>query len=184
VKYIHTKPFARGTNMKNPNIQLKIGALALMAGLYSAGAVAETQNGTAIATVITPLIINNLVTMDWTTISSGTAGGTLSMAGGGAITVISGDADVIGGGAGTELAFDISGANAQAYTLTVGNGVLSDGTNTMAITTDAVTAPSLTPAAQTVTVSGDLTVGASQVAGSYSTANAGGSPIVITANYN
>lgn len=170
--------------MKKTNIQLKIGAAAILAGLYSAGAVAETKDGTAIATVITPLIINNLVTMDFGSIASGSAGGTLSMDAAGAVTVASGDADVVGGGAGTALAFDITGEAAQAYTLSVGNGVLSDGTNTMAITTDAVAAPALTGAAVTVTVTGDLTVGASQVAGAYSTANAGGTPITITANYN
>ena len=158
-----------------------------MAGLYSTGPAAETQSGVAIATVITPLVITNLVTMDFTTIAAGSAGGVLTMDAAGAVTVLSGDANVIGAGAGTALAFDISGETAQAYTLTVGNGVLSDGLaipNTMAITTDAVVAPSLTIAAQTVTVSGDLTVGASQAAGSYSTANAGGTPITITANYN
>jgi hypothetical protein len=171
--------------MKNKKLQFKIGVIAIMAGLYSTGAVAETQNGTAVATVITPLVINNLVTMDFTTISAGSAGGVLSMDATGAVTVASGDADVIGGGAGTALAFDISGETGQAYTLSVGNGVLSDGSgNTMAITTDAVAAPGLTVAAQTVTVSGDLTVGASQTAGSYSTANGGGTPITITANYN
>jgi len=171
--------------MINTNIRLKVGVIALMAGLYSTGALAETKDGTAIATVITPLVINNLVTMDFGTIASGSAGGVLSMDGTGAVTVASGDADIIGGGAGTALAFDISGETGQAYTLTVGNGVLSDGGgNTMAITTDAVVAPGLTIAAQTVTVSGDLTVGASQAAGNYSTANAGGTAITITANYN
>ncbi len=178
---------ARGNNMKKTNKQLKVGALALIAGLSSTAAVAETADGVAITTVITPLIINNLATMDFTTISSGTNGGVLTMDAAGAVTVLSGDADIIGAGTGAALAFDISGEASQAYTLTVGNGVLSDGLatpNTMAVTTDAVTAPTLTVAPQTVTVSGDLTVGGSQPAGSYSTANTGGTPIAITANYN
>ena len=170
--------------MKSTNLTLKLGAVALLAGLYSSATVAETASGTAIASVITPLVINNLVTMDFTTIAAGSTGGVLTMDAAGAVTVLSGDADVIGGGAGAALAFDISGEPAQLYTLTVGNGVLSDGTNTMNITTDAVTPPSLTIAAQTVTVSGDLTVGASQASGTYSTANAGGTAITITANYN
>ena len=105
--------------MIKANKQLKVGALALMASLYSTGIVAETANGVAITTVITPLIINNLVTMNFTTIASGTNGGDLTMDDAGAI-VTSGDADVIGAG-GTALSFDISGAASQAYTLTVGD---------------------------------------------------------------
>jgi len=174
--------YHRGKNMKKTNIKLKVGGLAVIAALCSTGAVAETQNGVAVATVITPLVINNLVTMDFTTIASGSSGGTLAMDNAGAITP-SGDAIVIGGGGGTPLGFDITGEASQAYTLTVGDGVLSDGTNTMAIAMDAVPATPLTGSAQSITVGGTLTVGASQPAGSYTT-NAPGTPIVITANYN
>lgn len=171
--------------MKNTNVQLKIGAIALMAGLYSTGAVAETADGVAIATVIEPLILTATQTMDFGTVASNSVGGTLSMDNTGAVT--SADLDVISA-LGQTLQFTIEGEAAQAYTLGIADGVLSDGAgHTMAITItgnddDGSIAVSGVP--ETVTVTGDLTVGASQFAGSYSTGNAGGNAIVITANYN
>ena len=93
--------------MKNTNKQLKIGALALMAGLHSTGAVAETQNGEAIANVITPLTITNLLAMNFGDVASGSLGGDITMAAGGGMTVTSGDADIIGATTGTPLTFDI-----------------------------------------------------------------------------
>ena len=171
--------------MKKTNIQLKIGAMALMAGLYSAGAVAETQNGVATANVITPLVISNLVAMNFGDIAAGSLGGDITMAAGGGLTVTAGDADIIGPTTGTPLTFDITGEALQAYTLTVSDGVLSDGgIETMAVATTSPAGPALTGAAVSVEVTGVLTLGASQPAGIYSTANGGGTPITITANYN
>lgn len=170
--------------MKNRNKQLKIGALALMAGLYNTGAVAETLSGVATANVIQPLVISNPVAMDFGDIASGSAGGDITMASGGAMTA-TGDADIIAPTTGTPLTFDITGQATQAYTLTVSDGVLSDGgIGAMAVATTNPAGPALTGVAVSVEVTGVLTLGALQPAGAYSTANAGGTPITITANYN
>ena len=169
--------------MKNTNIKLKIGALALMAGLYSTAAVAETADGVAAATVIQPLVLTATQTMFFGTVApNSVAAGTLSMDNTGAVT--SGDLDVITA-AGTTLQFTIQGEAAQAYTLGIANGLLGDGgVNTMAIVITGNDAVALTGAAVTVIVTGDLSVGASQPAGNYTTAAGNGTPIVITANYN
>lgn len=171
--------------MKNTNTRLKISALALLAGLYSAGAVAETASGVATANVIEPLIIDNLVAMAFGDIAAGTVGGTITMASGGALSA-TGDADIVGPTTGTPLTFDITGEAGQACTMTVSDGVLSDGgTESMAIATNDPACPALTGGgtADSVEVIGVLTLAGSQAAGAYSTASAGGTPITITANY-
>jgi hypothetical protein len=173
--------------MKNKNIKLKTGVIALLAGLYNTGAVAETTNGVAVASVIEPLILAATQTMDFGTVASNSTGGTLSMDSAGAVT--SATLDVISA-TGSTLQFTIQGEAGQAYTLNIADGVLSDGgspANTMALTitgNDDNGSLAASGVPETVTVTGDLTVGASQAAGSYSTANSGGTAIVITANYN
>jgi hypothetical protein len=168
------------------NIKLKAGVMVLLAGLYSNAALAETAEGVATANVITPLVISNLVTMDFGDVASGSLGGDITMASGGGLSVTAGDADIVGAATGIPLTFDITGEANQAYTLTVSDGVLAkltDDTQTMAITTTNPSGPVLTGGADAVEVTGILTLGPSQAAGSYSTANTGGTPITITANY-
>lgn len=158
--------------------------MAVLAGLCSTGAVAETATGVANATVVEPLIINNLVAMDFSTIASGAAGGTITMAAGGGLSVTSGDADIVGVVGGTPLTFDITGEAAQACTLTVSDGVLANaGGDTMGLATTDPACPALTGGADNVEVVGVLTLGASQPSGAYSTGTAGGTVITITANY-
>lgn len=171
--------------MKNIKIQLKTGIIVVMAGLYSTGAVAESKTGEATATVIQPLLISNIIDMDFGTVASGSAGGDITMASGGGLSVTSGDADIVGAGGGTPLTFDISGQSGQAYTLTVSNGVLENAAgDQMTVTTSVTAQPALTGGADAVEVTGVLTLGPSQATGAYSTATGGGTSITITANYN
>ena len=171
--------------MKNTNIQLKIGALALMAGLYSTGAVADTQTGTATATVVEPLIIGVPAVMSFNTIAGGSAVGAIVMAAGGGLSA-TGDADIIGSTAGTSLTFTVSGETGTAYTVSTNSpAVLSDGgINTMSLALAAPTGDlGLTGGVDNIEVVGTLSLVANQAAGAYSTALGGGTPITITANY-
>lgn len=173
--------------MKNTNIQFKIGALALIAGLYSTGVVAETASGTATATVIQPLVLAVTSPMDFGSVAAGAAASTLSVAVGGAVTETGGGDAVVINGTGSALAFTITGLSGQTYALTIDDGILDDGAGSgapMAVTITGDDRPAtLDGTAQTITVTGDLDVAAGQVAGDYSTAT-GGTPILITANYN
>ena len=170
--------------MKTKYQYTKIGLAALLASLYGSSLTAATLNGTATATVIAPLLLAQTTVMSFGTVAVGAAGGTVVLDTAGARTV-TGDANAIAGGAGAAGVFTVNGANAQAYTMSIAPGVLSDGGgNTMGVGTYSYVAPALTGAAVSFNVGATLTIGASQVAGAYSTANAGGTAVVVTANYN
>lgn len=170
------------------NVKLKLGALAVIAGLYSAGASAETAPGEATANVITPLTITAVQIMDFGDISGGTNGGTLTMADGGGITE-GGDAIQIGAlNTGTPLGFSITGENLYSVVISINNitppPVLSNGLGgTMALAMNTVPDLATTGVAIPITVGGILTVNLGQAGGAYSTDTAGGQPVVITANY-
>lgn len=170
--------------MKSQHIT-KLGLAVILAGIYSSGVTGATVNGTATATVIAPLILTETTPMSFGTIAAGATGGTvvLSTAGARAVT---GDVNAIAAGPGAAGAFTVQGEAAQAYTMTIAPGTLSDGLgNTMAVGTFVYTPPVLTGGADAFNVGATLTVGGSQAAGAYSTGTLpGGAPFVITANYN
>ena len=119
---------------KNRILTTAICATALLGGTYSATSVAATANGTATAIVIAPLtIVQGATAMDFGTVSPGLGGGTVTVDPASAVTV-GGTATQTGAAAAGD--FDITGQPAQAYTITFGAGVLSDGINTMVITAD------------------------------------------------
>lgn len=168
------------------NQYLKLGLAALMASVYSTGVSADVVPGNADATVIAPLLLVEVTAMDFGTLAGGTAAGAVVMDTAGARTP-SGGATVIAGSPGAAGAFTIQGAAAQAFTLSItGTATLTDGSgNSMTADTFTNTTPgALTGAADAFSVGGTLNVGASQVAGGYSTANAGGATFTVTANYN
>ena len=172
--------------MKNTNIQLKVGGLALMAGLCSSSAVAETQTGVAVATVIEPIAITAPSTMSFNTIAGSSTAGTIVMAAGGGLSA-TGGADIIGSAAGTSLTFNVTGEATTAYTVTTNSpAVLTDaaGLNPMSL---ALVAPTgdlgLTSGSDAIEVVGTLSLAINQPAGSYSTANTNGTVITITATY-
>ena len=168
---------------------LKVGLVALMAGMYSAGASAASVNGDADATIITPIVLAQTAAMNFGTISPGTVSSTITVDNADGRTLATGDASLVGGAGATSGAFTINGSNAVAYTMTLTtDAVLTDaaGANplTMLAASLTVTQPALTGAAVPFTIGGTLTVPSGHPAGSYSTTNAAGVPFTVTANYN
>jgi len=173
--------------MKHTNKQLKIGALALVAGMYSAGVQSANTTIEASAIILEPVAITGEIDMVFGTIASGENATTVSIAADGTVSalVANGNAVVTVPG-GTSLKFDVQAANGKAYILNIADGVLDDGGTGAAMAVnnlqhDQGGTPTGTGAAVTVTVTADLIVGANQEGGTYSTTN--GTAIAITANY-
>jgi len=171
--------------MKIFNLLTRLGLAAALTTLTITVANADTIDGTAIATVIAPLSIVEDSTMNFGSLSGGPLLGTviLNVSGGRTTT---GDAQILGAGAGSAAAFTITGASGQAYSLSYTAGTLSDGSgNTMAVDTFTDDASgSLTGATESFAAGATLHVGVDQTAGAYSTAAGGGSAYSITVNYN
>ena len=173
--------------MKNTNKHLKIGVLALMAGLYSAGIIAASTTGDADAVIVAPIVLTPGPAMNFGSIAAAPTGGgnsTISVDNSGGLSV-AGNALIMSTTGAAPLKFDISGYNAS-YTITYTDGTLINGTGgtmNVHITGDDSASVSLSSTAQTITAVGDLSVAESQQAGNYSTTG-GGTPITITANYN
>lgn len=168
------------------NQYLKLGLAALMASIYSSGVSADVISGNADATVIAPLLLTEVTPMDFGTLAGGTAAGTVVMDTASARTT-SGGATALASAPGTAGAFTIQGAVGQAYTLTIsGTATLTDlgGGNPMTANAFTNNAVALTGGVDAFAVGATLNVGASQPAGSYSTANPSGGTFTLTANYN
>jgi len=171
--------------MKTKHQYMKIGLAALLASVYGSSLTAATFNGTATATVIAPLTLAQTTPMNFGTVAVGAAGGTVVMTSAGARSV-TGDANAIAAGAGTAGAYTITGQAAQAYTMTIAGGTLTDGggANPMSLSAFTFVSPALTGGADAFSVGATLTLPPNQPAGAYSTANGVPAPLVITANYN
>jgi hypothetical protein len=173
--------------MTHTNKQLHIGALALVVGLYSAGALSASINGQADAEILEPVTLTLGATMDFSTIASGANATTVSVDNAGTVTApaAAGNA-IVTNSAGAALTFTVQAASGVAYVLNIADGSLDtaggSGVGPMTVTNFGDNASLVgTGAPETVTVTGDLSVGASQDAGLYSTTN--GTPVVITADY-
>ena len=172
--------------MKHTNKQ-KVAALALMTGLYSAGAISDTLDGVATATILEPVTLTIGATMSFGSVASGGNATTVSVDAAGAVTAPAGAGNaVVTSAAGAALTFDVQAATGVAYVLNIADGALDTAGGSaigpMAVTNFGDDASLLgTGAPETVTVTADLSVGALQDAGSYSTAN--DTAIVITADY-
>lgn len=149
------------------------------------GAIISTT-GTATTTAYKPISVTKGATMDFGTIAAGSNETVVSVDASGFVTAPAGSGNaVVTISAGAALTFIINGENGLSYNLTVSDAVLDDGSvgAPMAVTITGDDRPvTLNGADQTVTVTADLTVGASQEKGTYTTVQ--GSPIVITINYN
>lgn len=148
-----------------------------------------TSGGVAEAFSITPLTLTAGVAMDFGKVASGLAGGTIILDTSGARSVGSGDADIIGDAtAGVPGTFTLQGDAGLAFSISYGNGALTDlaGGNAIIISgfTDTTAALTLTGNADPFSVGATLTLSGSQPEGDYSTANPGGAPYVVTVNYN
>ena len=165
------------------------------AGTYTSPAyeIAVTQSGTstsatgtASAIAYTPLTVTLGPAMDFGTIASGSNPTTVSVNAAGAVTAPAGAGNaVVTIATGAPLTFNIQGASGLAYNLNIADGVLDDGAGgaAMPVTITGDNRPAaLDGTVQTVTATADLSVGANQSQGNYSTAN--GTPIVITLDYN
>ena len=138
------------------------------------------------ATAFTPLGIIETVAMDFGVLSGGQAPGTvvLNTAGG---RLVTGGAQTLVSGPGTAASFQISGEPNLSYALSFGNGVMANGGGQqMTLTNFTHNSLGTLPAAgsETFQVGATLNVGTNQPAGTYSTANGGGTPYTVTISYN
>ena len=174
--------------MRKSNRLVKLGLAALAASMVSTSANADVIPGNATATVIAPLILIEVTPMNFGTIAGGASAGTVAMDLLGA-RVTTGGATALASAPGAAGQFTIQGANATAFTLTLTTDAVLD--NGAGITMGLAAASLLENAnvltldgtAQAFQISGTLSVGALQAAGTYSTAT-GGTPFTVTANYN
>lgn len=172
--------------MRKSNQLVKLGLVALMASMYSTSVSADVIPGNATATVIAPMLLVEVVPMNFGTVAGGSSAGTVVMTTASAMSS-TGGATSLASLPGTAGSFTIQGAAATAYTLTItGTATLTDPANTASMTADTFThnAVGLTGGVDVFQVGGTLNVGASQAAFAYSTANPGGATFTLTANYN
>jgi hypothetical protein len=167
-------------------LQLVLGVLACCS---TDSALAATTNASATGVVITPIAITKATDLSFGNIAAGVAVGTVTVSPNGARAFAGGA--VAAGGTSTAAKFDVTGQGTATYSITVtGSATLSDGaTHTMAfntvsdvtasaITSGNVTAGALTAGAQSIFVGGVLSVGANQVAGTYT------GTVTATVDYN
>lgn len=147
-----------------------VGALALIlpAAAIAAPGDTDTATGTATATVVAPIEL----THDGGALGFGSflagSGGTVVVTSGGAGSV-TGDVEFVSGSANTADGFTVAGDANRSFTISATGGTVSNGTDTMAFTTN-VSASSDTLDTNgdgSFTVGGTLTVAADQAPGDY-----------------
>ncbi len=174
--------------MKKATQQLKkIALVVTMAGMSTSLYAVDTANGTATATVVAPITVAENTAMSFGDVAVGAGGGTVVLATDGSRTV-TGDAEAVATTAGSAAIFDVTGVNGATYSISYTAGTLSDGGgNTMAVNSfvaDNGGTGSIGAAGDQFLLGATLTVAGGQAAGSYSTANVGGTAYVVTVNYN
>jgi len=178
--------------MNKTNLVLKMSMAALMASVYSTSASADAIPGDALAQVIQPLTLAEVTKMNFGTIAPTGVASTVTLTPGAGRT---GTATLLAGPTTASLGkFTITGDAAQTFNIALSvtgaaaNVLLTDGAgNSMTVTgltENSAVGGVLTGAADAFDIGGTLNVGATQVGGSYSTANAGGVTFTVTANYN
>lgn len=164
-------------------------ALAILACCSAGSALAVTGTATTTGVVVTPIAIAKATDLSFGNIAAGAAVGTVTLSPNGARTFAGGA--VAAGGTSTAARFNVTGQGTATYSITLGGSTqLSDGaTHTMAfttisdftasaITTGNVTTGALTAGAQSIYVGGVLSVGANQVANTYT------GTVTATVDYN
>lgn len=144
-----------------------------------------SDNGTATATILTPIAITAGNDLEFGSIASGTQESEVKITTAGVRSLETGNATLYTSDAGQQGTFNVSGQADHTYSITLpGNGAvtLASSGNTMAVK-NFVSNPDNTgtlssSGSQTVNVGATLVVGASQAAGSY-TGN-----YTVTVNYN
>ena len=157
----------------------KLAALVL-ATCAAGSAIAATATANSTSTIVTPIAIAKTADLSFGSFASGGAAGTVTVSPNGSRAF--GGGAVAAGGTVTAAQFNVTGQAGLTYSISFAGTPtsLSDGsshtmafstvsdTTASAITSGNVTAGTLTGGAQTIFVGGALTVGANQVAGTYS----------------
>lgn len=170
--------------MKMNKKLLMLSATFAIAAQFDSIAIAASVDGAATAEVIAPLTISEFTAMDFGEIAPHlTIADTITMDTSGNRSADGGDAETIGG-VGTPATFEITGKASQNFSLSYTAGVLSNGTDTMAVNgfTDNDTG-TLTGGTDRFQVGATIALGINQATGTYSTASTGGSAYTVTINY-
>ena len=159
-------------------IDVDIGATAHLAAGQAAGNYSgsftftcegDSDTANVAITLLAPISISSTGDMDFgTVLTTGTAG-TVTVTPAGARSSVNVD---LFGGFPAAASFDVTGASGQTYVITLpSSATLSSGGNTMTVDTftdDAGASPTLAGGSDTFNVGATLSVGAAQVAGTYS----------------
>mgnify|MGYP000017531333 CR=1 FL=1 len=165
-------------NLKQGAVKLALGSAFALGGFgVCLHAYAATASSTATSIVMVPIAVTAGTVLDFGKFSAGASGGTIKVEPDSTVAVTS---TVLRGTGATSTAaqFTVTGDASNTYSIAyTGDATLANGINTMALTkVSALTAPTstalvatgtLTLGTQTIFVGGTLTVGASQVAGTY-----------------
>lgn len=155
---------------------------------FGVSSYAQSATATSTATIITPIAISKTLDMNFGNVSVNANLGTIELSPTSGRTVTGGASIAGATGTVTAASFNITGANNYTYTITLPSGAttLTHTNNTNTMTADTWTS-SPTPTgtlngsgAQTLTVGATLHVGASQLAGVYTS----GTPFTVTVAYN
>ncbi len=145
-----------------------LGALALDSG----HALAASDTGTANATIIAPITITAVLTLEFGQIVTGAAASVVRISTAGARSLVSGNAS-LSGGTFRAATFDVTGEPSTTYAITLpaGAATLTSGGDTMTVDTW-VSNPTPTGTlsgggTETISVGADLNIGASQASGAY-----------------
>lgn len=164
----------------------KFFALAIVMLAFSAATFAQVSaTATASATIITPIAIVNAADMNFGNVAVNASLGTVVLTPAGTRSVTGGCTLPAVTGTVTAAAFTVTGLAAATYAITLPAALttISNGGNTMTVdtwTSTPVATGTLTGGTDNLRVGATLHVGASQAAGSYTSA----APFTVTVNYN
>ena len=165
---------------------LKVGLVALMAGMYSSGASAAAEDGAAAATIITPVTLTPGASLNFGDFSPSPLGDTVTLTAA-AATARAITTGTLHGGTVSSGAFTIGGQAGLAVNVAIADGTadLVNGANTLVFTptapTDIVSNYVIGAGTDIIYVGGSITIPviASAPAGLYSSATA----YTVTVNY-
>ena len=163
--------------MKNFSRLSLLAAVVATLSTLSVSAIAATATGTASATVLTPIAIAAGTALNFGTLAGNASGGTVVVTAAGGRTTTG--TVVVTSGAFSAGSFTVTGTGAATFGVSypASFNVVS-GANTMAVLVTGAATGTLAAGTVSLPVGGTLTVGANQVAGSYT------GTYVMTVEYN